>query len=208
MVIFSKGLGFDRVWARPRHCANPALHLKLSLTKTAEGTIFPLQNLGKKTLKEAQTKSFISVQKLQAKTERGKYILVHVSVTLYRTHRSHAQPSVVNAPGNLNCTFHEHVNSKVQKLPSQLRFSLPSIIITSTSNEPWNRNTQNRLKSTNHKSQTWPLEPVKVKFCFLRDPLRWLTAAKNAIVSWLLNFKICMLVKSAVICHIKNVFEH
>ena len=34
------------------------------------------------------------------------------------------------------CTFHKHANSKVQKLPSQLHFSLPSIIITITSNEP------------------------------------------------------------------------
>ena len=31
--------------------------------------------------------------------------------------------------------FHKHANSKVQKPPSQLRFSLPSIIITITSNE-------------------------------------------------------------------------
>ena len=37
-----------RVWARPGHCANPALQLKLSLKKTAKGTICPLQNLGKK----------------------------------------------------------------------------------------------------------------------------------------------------------------
>ena len=34
------------------------------------------------------------------------------------------------------CAFHKHANSKVQKAPSQLRFSLPSIIITITSNEP------------------------------------------------------------------------
>ena len=60
------------------------------------------------------------------------------------------------------------------------------------------RNTRNGSKSTNHKS--WPFEPVKVKFCFLRGPLKWLTVAKNAIVSWLLNFTILirMLVKSAV----------
>ena len=44
----------------------------------------------------------------------------------------------------------------------------------------------------------WPFEPVNVKFCFPRGPLRWLTAAKNAIVSWLLNFRIRMFVKSAV----------
>ena len=37
-----------RVWARPGHCANPALQLKLSLKKTDKGTICPLQNLGKK----------------------------------------------------------------------------------------------------------------------------------------------------------------
>ena len=52
------------------------------------------------------------------------------------------------------CAFHKHANSKVHKPPSQLRFSLPSIIITITSNEPWNTETQNGSKSTNHKSQT------------------------------------------------------
>ena len=36
-----------RVWARLCHCANPALQLKLSLKKTARGTVCPLQNLGK-----------------------------------------------------------------------------------------------------------------------------------------------------------------
>ena len=39
----------------------------------------------------------------------------------------------------------------------------------------------------------------KVKVCFLRSPLRWLTTGKNAIGSWLLNFRIRMFVKSAVI---------
>ena len=97
------------------------------------------------------------------------------------------------------CAFHKHANSKVQKPPSQLRFSLPSIIITITSNEPWNTETHKTDRNppiTNHKP--WPFEPVKVKFCFLRGPFRWLTAAKNAIVSWLLNFRIRMFVKSAV----------
>ena len=60
-----------------RHCGNPALQLKLSLKKTAKGTICPLQNLGKKTRKEAHTKRFISVQKFQTKTENRKYILSH-----------------------------------------------------------------------------------------------------------------------------------
>ena len=58
-------------------------------------------------------------------------------------------------------------------------------------------NTQNGSNSTNHKP--WTFELVKVNFFFLRDPLRWLTAAKNANVSWLLNFRIRVFsVKSAV----------
>ena len=98
------------------------------------------------------------------------------------------------------CAFHKRANSQVQKPPSQiLRFSLPSIIIMITSNEPWNTETHKTDRNppiTNHKP--WPFEPVKVKFCFLKGPLRWLTAAENAIVSWLLNFRIHMFVKSAV----------
>ena len=97
------------------------------------------------------------------------------------------------------CAFHKHANSKVQKSPSQLRFSLPSIIITITNSEPGSTETHKTDRNppiTNHKP--WPFEPVKVKFCFLRTLLRWLTAAKNAIVSWLLNFRIRMFVKSAV----------
>ena len=97
------------------------------------------------------------------------------------------------------CAFHKHANSKVQKPPLQLHFSLLSIIITTTSNEPWNTETHKTDRNppiTNHKP--WPFEPVKVKFCFLRGRLRWLTAAKNAIVSWLLNIRIRMVVKSAV----------
>ena len=105
------------------------------------------------------------------------------------------------------CAFHKHANSKVQKTPSQLCFSLPSIIITITSNEPWNRETHKTDRNppiTNHKP--WPFEPVKVKFCFLRGPLRCLTAAKNAIVSSLLNYRIRMFVKSAANLLLKTRF--
>ena len=100
----------------------------------------------------------------------------------------------------LYCAFQKHANSKINGSPSQLRFSLPSIIITITSNEPWDTETHKTDRHppiTNHKQ--WPFEPVKVKFRFLRGPLRWLTAVTNAIVSWLLNFTIRMFVKSAVI---------
>ena len=50
---------YIRVWARPRHCANPALQLKLSLKKTVKGTICPLQNLGKK-LERKHTRRVLS----------------------------------------------------------------------------------------------------------------------------------------------------
>ena len=59
------------------------------------------------------------------------------------------------------CAFHKHANSKIQKPPSQLRFSLPSIIITITSNEPWNTETHKTDRNppiTDHKP--WPFEPI------------------------------------------------
>ena len=68
-----------------------------------------------------------------------------------------------------------------------------------TSNEPWNTETYKMDQNppiTNHKP--WPFETVEVNFCFLRGNIRWLTAAKNANVSWLLNFRICVFMKSAV----------
>ena len=40
--------------------------------------------------------------------------------------------------------------------------------------------------------------PPITNFCFLGDPLRWLTAVKNASISWLLNFRIHVFLKSAV----------
>ena len=59
------------------------------------------------------------------------------------------------------CGFHKHANSKVQKPPPQLRFSLLSMIITITSNEPWNAETNKtdwNPPITDHKQ--WPFEPV------------------------------------------------
>ena len=53
----------------------------------------------------------------------------------------------------LYCAFHKHANSKVQTPPSQLCLSLPSIIITITRNEPWNRETHRTDRNpqiTNH----------------------------------------------------------
>ena len=86
-------------------------------------------------------------------------------------------------------------------------FAAVNYIITITSNEPMNhRNTQIWSKSTNHKP--WAFEPFK--FRLLRHRLRWLTTTKNANVSWLLNFRICMFLKSAAILYwgIEMVFCH
>ena len=71
--------------------------------------------------------------------------------------------------------------------------------------QSWLRSQATNLETQKHtkwieitNQKPWPFEPVKVKFCVLRGPLRWLTAVKSTIISWLLNFKICMFVKSAV----------
>ena len=70
---------------------------------------------------------------------------------------------------------------------SRFGFSLPSIKMMVTANEPWNTEKtkkQNGSKSTNHDRQTRPFDPAEVSFCFSRGPLRWLTAAKN-VNRWL-----------------------
>ena len=93
------------------------------------------------------------------------------------------------------CTFQKYANSKIQKAAFKIEFFTAfNHILTITSNKPWK--TKKESKSTNHKP--WPFEPVKLKFCFLRGPLRWLTAAKNSNVSWLLNLRIRVFLKSAV----------
>ena len=94
------------------------------------------------------------------------------------------------------------MNSEVPKPPSQLCFSLLSVIIffiTITGNETWNTEIHKTDQSpaiTNHKP--WPFEPVGVNFCFLRGLLRWLMAVKNSYVSCLLDFRICVFLESAV----------
>ena len=75
----------------------------------------------------------------------------------------------------------KHANSEVQKPPSQLLFRCRQLWLPFPSNEPWNRNSRKidwNPPITIHKP--WLFEPIKVKFCFLRCPLRWLTPAKNA----------------------------
>ena len=78
------------------------------------------------------------------------------------------------------CIFHKHANTKVQKPPSQLRFSLPSIIITITSNEPWNTDTRNMDQNppiTHYKP--WPFEPVNLKFFFPKRSVKMIDGSEK-----------------------------
>ena len=59
LAKFKEILAALQGWARPHHCTNPALQLKLSLKKTVKGTICPLQNLGKK-LERKHTRRVLS----------------------------------------------------------------------------------------------------------------------------------------------------
>ena len=66
----------------------------------------------------------------------------HLNIALFKTYFS------------IYCAFHKQANSKVQKPPSQLRFSLAAIIITITSNEPGKTETLKTDRNptiTNHK---------------------------------------------------------
>ena len=88
---------------------------------------------------------------------------------------------------------------KVQKPPFQLHYFFAAVKHNYEYKQQTlkHRNTQNGSKSTNDKP--WIFELVKVNFCFLRGPLRWLTVMKNANVSWVLNFRIPVFLKSIVI---------
>ena len=86
-----------------------------------------------------------------------------------------------------------HVSESSPKPLSQLFFFFAAVN-HNYNRKQWalnHRNTQSGSKTTNHKP--WPFEPVK--FCVLRGQLKWLTSVKNANVSWLLNFRICMFLK-------------
>ena len=87
------------------------------------------------------------------------------------------------------------------KPPSQLHFSLLSILITITSNEPWHQIKETHKMDwnppiTNYKP--WPFEPTEVNFCFLRGLLRLLMGAKNANISCLFNFRIRVFLERTV----------
>ena len=90
------------------------------------------------------------------------------------------------------------ITCKFWTLNSQLAFFLMSTMIMIKSNESWNTETHKMDRNptiTNH--NLWPFELVEVNFCFLRGLLKWLTAAKDANVSWLLNLRVQVFLQSA-----------
>ena len=96
------------------------------------------------------------------------------------------------------CPFKKHTNSEVQKSPSQLgvfHCRQSKLRSQATNLKTQTHKTDRNPPITNHKP--WPFKSVEVNFCFLRDLLRWLTAAKNPNVSWLVNLRIRVFMKSA-----------
>ena len=74
MSIKRMSAGFE-----PGHAIAPIPHCNWNCPlKNGQGNNLSPSKFREKTRKEAHTKRFSSVQKLQAKTERGKYILSHV----------------------------------------------------------------------------------------------------------------------------------
>ena len=97
----------------------------------------------------------------------------------------------------LYCAFHKHANSKVQKPPSQVCLSLPSIIITITSNEPWNRETHKTDRNpqiTNHDR----LNPWS-KVLFPKRSVKMIDSSEKRHRRLASNFRIRMFVKSAIL---------
>ena len=94
--------------------------------------------------------------------------------------------------------LHFSLTHELWTLKVSLQFLfLPSVIIMLTRNEPWN--TENHKADwnppiRNHKS--WPFELVEVNF-FWGLLIRWLTAAKNTSVCWLLNLGVRVFLKRA-----------
>ena len=91
----------------------------------------------------------------------------------------------------------------------RIHFSLSSIIIMATYSQRTlkNRNKRNGSKSINHNSQTCPFDPVKANFCFLRGPLRFLTAAKTYFVVAVDLSRVRMFLKIAIIFRLSYTSE-
>ena len=87
---------------------------------------------------------------------------------------------------------------KIQYSKASLQCNTFFAAVNHTHVIPWNTETHKidgNSPITNHKPWTFKLI---VNFCFLRGPQRCLMAAKNENFTWLLNFKVCMVLKRAL----------
>ena len=134
-----------------------------------------------KTRKEAHTKTFGSVQKLQAKTERGKYILSHVFEFILKSYFSHAllntYVSCSAKPGertwqSLTCHI-ENVFEHEQAFSLQIKGRKNQRKMIQKKNSALIRKKRMRIKGNQKKSRTF-------QKTWLRDH-RWLRYEKEAM---------------------------
>ena len=91
MVVRVTQWSCSRVWARPHHCANPTLQLKLSLKKTAKGTICPLQNLGKKLERKHTRRDLFQYTNCKLKQKFYRTFKVHSKVMFQSCSTEHVR---------------------------------------------------------------------------------------------------------------------
>ena len=77
------------------------------------------------------------------------------------------------------------------------QFAFDDYRISSALAEVWIVIAMKNIFNWNEENVVWAI--WRMDFCFLRGPQKWLTAAKSANFSWLLNFTIRVFLKSAVI---------
>ena len=130
------------------------------------GSCLILQVL-KDCMKEEKVKGFMKVLVASKAAEGISFLWAFIFFVAYWL-KYRPYDWIYHCPVDKNAyhyAFHKHANSKVQKLPSQLRFSRPSIIITITSNEPGNTETHKTDQNPPIANQKpWPFEPVERKF--------------------------------------------
>ena len=92
-------------------------------------------------------------------------LLLHVNIVHRQVQKSKQHVtkrySKLHNHSTLLCFSQTQETLKLKKLPSQLRYPLLSIIITITSNKPWNTETHKTYRNppiTDHKP--WPFEPI------------------------------------------------
>ena len=107
--------------------------------------------------------------------------------------------------GGVYCAFHKHEQPRSQSSSgiSDVTSPVKTREVQKRTMKHWNpleKVPLLRFFLRGRGSVHWLIEiyQSQITNCFLRGPLRWLKAAKNANVSWALNFKVRVLLKSAV----------